>query len=214
MVKVDVETIGDELTVVTSGLADVGHMEILARVSNSALVPEAEAFLGFVVDYLNSSGVSLSHEQTLAYGYWLTRFVKNCNILEAWEYTPDAVSFVPGITQTLKYWHEQHEVCERHRAEFLPPRPDRLVVISEGVIEGDQDVQGVRYPSPEHMSGWWLTTGRYKGDTASLKTTHAYHVTASRPELARLFALPYGFRFDLSRGDNIWFDEEVASGVS
>lgn len=32
------------------------------------------------------------------------------------------------------------------------PAPDQLVVMSEGVYEGDV-VEGVRYPSPEHMSG-------------------------------------------------------------
>jgi hypothetical protein len=101
--------------------------------------------------------------------------------------------------------------CERLHAEFRPPSPDQLVVISVGVLEGDGGVQGVRYPSPEHMSGWWLTTSRYDGNPDSLKTIHACHVMNARPELAHLMALPYGFRFDLSHGEDIWFDESVAS---
>jgi hypothetical protein len=43
-----------------------------------------------------------------------------------------------------------------------------------------------------------------------LKTTHAYHVTAARPDLAHLTALPCGFRFDLSRAEDVWFDENIA----
>jgi hypothetical protein len=114
------------------------------------------------------------------------------------------------VTLAVTYWRDQHRTCERLRTEFQPPHPDRLVVISAGVLEGDRDVQGIRYPSPEHMSGWWLTTSRFDGNTKSLETTHAYHVTAARPDLAHLIALPYGFRFDLSQED-VWFDEKVAA---
>jgi hypothetical protein len=115
------------------------------------------------------------------------------------------------VTLAVTYWRDQHRTCERLRTEFQPPHPDRLVVISAGVLEGDRDVQGIRYPSPEHMSGWWLTTSRFDGNTKSLETTHAYHVTAARPDLAHLIALPYGFRFDLSQAEDVWFDEKVAT---
>jgi hypothetical protein len=86
---------------------------------------------------------------------------------------------------------------------------DRLVVVSDGVLESEP-VEAVRYPSPEHMSGWWITTDRYNGDVQSLRTHHLYHLTAARPELAQYLALPYGFRFNLARGEDIWFDPEVA----
>ena len=65
------------------------------------------------------------------------------------------------------------------------------------------------------MSGWWLTTDRYDGNAKSLRTEHLYHVTAARQDLSRYLALPYGFRFDLSKGESVWFEESVAnqSGV-
>jgi hypothetical protein len=44
-----------------------------------------------------------------------------------------------------------------------------------------------------------------------LKREHLYHVTAARPDLAEYVALPYGFRFDLSQGQDVWFDPKVAS---
>jgi len=195
----------------TKGLADLGQRELLATVASSDLAPEAEAFLHHVAMYLKSHGATLRHGETLAYGYWMTKFVEKDDFLEAWEYKADATEFVPGVTLTTTYWRDQHRTCERLHAAFSPPHPDRLVVISAGVLEGDTDVQGVRYPSPEHMSGWWLTTDRFDGDTNSLKTTHAYHLTAARPDLAHLIALPQGFRFDLSQADDVWFDEKVAS---
>lgn len=88
------------------------------------------------------------------------------------------------------------------------PQPDQLVVISEGVYEGDV-VEGVRYPSPPHMSGWWVTTNRYKGNISSLKTVHFRHVAETRPDLARFWPLPFGYRF-FSGDGAVWFDQTVA----
>lgn len=197
----------------TRGLSGFGQRELSASVKSGDFVRDAEAFLAFAGEYVISSHTHIHPGETLAYGYWLTKFVEAGDLLEAWEYTPDATEFVPGVTLAVTYWRDQHRTCDRYHGEFTPPRPDRMIVISDGVLEGDSDVQGVRYPSPEDMSGWWLTTNRYDGDVASLKAVHAYHVTASRPDLAHLLALPFGFRFDRSRerGEDAWFDEKVAA---
>lgn len=206
-----IEIIREGNTARTKGLSDLGHSELLATVAISDLAQEAESFLLYVAEYLRSAGTALNDGETFQYGYWLTKFVKAHTFLNAYEYNANATDFVPGVTLTVTYWHDQHQTCERLKANFEPPRPDRLVVISSGVLEGDRNVQGVRYPSPEHMAGWWLTTSGFDGDTKLLKTTHAYHLTAARPDLAHLIALPYGFRFDLSQGEDVWFDEAVAA---
>ena len=88
------------------------------------------------------------------------------------------------------------------------PALDQLVVMSEGVYEGDV-VEGVRYPSPEHMSGWWLTTNRYDGDIKSLKTVHFSHIAEKRPDITDFLRLPYGYRF-FSGDGSTWFDQKVA----
>jgi hypothetical protein len=107
---------------------------------------------------------------------------------------------------------EQRELCTAVGARFDPPSPEMLVVISDGVYEGDS-VQGVRYLSPPHMSGWWLTTGRYDGSTQSLKPVHLRHVYETRPDLARYLALPFGYRFSSESG-NVRFDEAVVRELS
>ena len=129
--------------------------------------------------------------------------------MEVWEYKADATDFIKGANLTLRYWRDQHVTCKLLGAEFHPPRPDKLTVISDGVLEGAA-VEGVRYPSPDHMSGWWITTGLYNGDIKTLKRQHTYHVTAARPELARYLALPAGFRFDLLATEKVWLYEKVA----
>jgi hypothetical protein len=166
--------------------------------------------LRFVANYLDQSGAHILDGQTLAYGYWLVKFqaVAAGHVLDAFEYQPDATGFVEGVSLTLRYWREQHAVCDSAGAIFTPPRPDQMVALSDGVYEGDP-VQGVRYPSPAHMSGWWITTGRYNGDIRTLKVVHLYHLTSKRPDLAKYIALPPGFRFS-SDPEEVRFDPKVA----
>lgn len=148
----------------------------------------------------------------MAYGYWLVKFQAVAkDELEAWEYNAEATDFIKGATLTLSYWHDQHLMCSQHRAEFKPPRPDRLAVISQGVLEG-LPVEGVRYPSPNHMSGWWFTTNEYDGNIKTLRQQHMYHVTAAQPHLAKYVALPEGFRFKTNNGAaDVWLDPKVAT---
>lgn len=193
----------------TEGLGALGRHEVLAEVDEPSLVEEAEALVRFVGSYVTGQDATIRAGETMAYGYWLVKFEPGPDDrLHVWEYDATATRFVPGATLTLRYWREQHEVCERYGAAYSPPRPDRLVALSDGVLEGDP-VQGVRYPSPEHMSGWWVTTDRYDGNVSSLRNEHLYHLTARRPELSRYIALPEGFRFDLAHGEDVWFDEKV-----
>jgi hypothetical protein len=197
------------LKVETRGLSSIGHKELLVEFHRSDLTQVAEGFLRYVSDYLLQSRATLRPDETMLYGYWLTKFKDaGKNKLETWEYNSSATEFIKGGTLTLQYWKDQHSICEAYATRFEPPRPDQLSVISHGVLEG-LPVQGVRYPSPDHMSGWWITTDQYDGDIKSLKHEHTYHITDARPDLAKYIALPPGFRFDLSSFEDVWFEEEV-----
>lgn len=207
----NIEFVEDGLEVHTRGLLARGHSELSLSVTDVAMLAESKAFLRYVAAYILDQSARIRPGETLAYGYWLVKFeLRDDRKLQVWEHNAEGTEFIPGATLALTFWRDQHLVCEKIGAEFLAPQADRLVVISEGVLEGDS-VQGVRYPSPEHMSGWWITTDRYDGNLGSLKNEHLYHLTAARPELARYLALPYGFRFDLSKSEDIWFDADVAN---
>ena len=209
MIRVFTRGADDSLAVRTEGLRLQSLPEIEASVVTPALVDGAKAFLLFVADYVLKNGKEIRPGETLAYGYWMTRFESlGPDLLEAWEYNAEATEFVKGVSLALTYWRDQHAVCLEHDTEFQPPRPDKLTVISDGVLEG-RPVQGVRYPSPDNMSGWWITTDLYKGDISTLKHEHTYHVTAARPDLAKFMALPAGFRYDLSTHEDVWFDQGV-----
>lgn len=200
-------TTNDRLTMTVRGLHCGSVCQISATISDKTLIDECRKFLLLVGDYIGD-GKLIKPGETLGYGYWMTKaMAKDDDELHFWEYEADGEKFVPGVTLTLRYWRDQHLACEEGKSLFSPPRGDQLVVISEGVFD-DEPVQGVRYPSPEHMSGWWITTDWYNGDVATLKTVHAYHLTAQRPDLARYLALSYGFRF-YSESAEIRFDPKV-----
>jgi hypothetical protein len=195
----------------TSGLLRAGMPELMIRVEEASLLPECERFLEFVVNYVYESGRTIRPGETLNYGYWLMKFqAVNDDVLEVWEYNAEGTEFIRGGSLALRYWRDQHKVCHALGSDFKPPRPDKLTALSAGVLEG-LPVQGVRYPWQEHMSGWLLVTGEWDQNIKSLKNHHTYHVTASRPDLAKFLALPAGYRFDLKEGHTVWFDEVVAS---
>jgi hypothetical protein len=199
------------LTVGTDGLRSTGRPELKVTVTTSSLMEECINFLRFVVDYLLEQDNRIQPEETMNYGYWLVKFRQaDGDSLGVWEYNAEATEFVFGATLTLYYWREQHRVCQLYKAEFAPPRPDKLTAVSKGVLEGTA-IQAVRYPWQEHMSGWLFVTDEYDGDIKSLTYHHTYHVTALRPEVAPFIALPVGFRFELADGRRVWLDPEVAA---
>lgn len=202
------ETLRVGKEVVTKGLLRDYHPEISIAVNDPTLYSESAAFLRHVIEYLHQTGNRLRNGETLRYGYWMTKFVGDDRMLRVWEHNADVSSFVAGGDLTLSYWKAQQEVCTGSGSSFAPPRPDQLIVVSKGVLEG-APVQGVRYPSPEHMSGWWVTADDYDGRPETLQTHHCYHVTAARQDLASYLALDHGFRFGAD--GRVWFDPEVAA---
>ena len=195
------------LTQKSFGLIDRCGYELSATVNDASLEVACREFLQFVADYI-LTGQVIRPGETLKYGYWITKaMLDDRRQLFFEEYNRQATDFVFGVNRTLNYWQGQHQICEKVGAGFAPPRLDQMIVISDGVYEGDE-VEGVRYPSPDHMSGWWLTSDRYNGDIKTLKTVHAHHVSAERPDLAKFLALPYGYRFFSPQSD-VWFDEKI-----
>ena len=179
-------------------------------VSREDLVAGAVDLLRHVVNYVEHEHAVIQADEQVGYGYWSVTFRAGAGgFLDAWEYDAAASTLTAGASRAVLYWYEQHTVCGQANAAFSPPRPDQMAAVSLGVMEGD-DLEGVRYPSPPHMSGWWLTTDRYDGDIRSLNVQHLYHVTAARPDIVRYLALPAGYRFSTLEASAVWYDDAVA----
>lgn len=146
----------------------------------------------------------------MSFGYWVVRFEDGGDALDVWELDDEWSDVVPGAERALRFWHDQAEVCRSAGSEFVPPLALTMALVSAGVMEGEP-IEGVRYPAPPHMSGWYLTTHLYDGDFSSMRAIHLYHVTAARPELARYLALAPGHFFDFGESMDIGFSEAVAA---
>jgi hypothetical protein len=180
-------------------------------VADDGWVADGTALLRTIADYVGHTGRRLRIGETFGYGYWLVKFAAGGNgRLALWETTADGSGDQRGAALAMWYWRSQHEVCVRYAAAFLPPKPDQKVAVSQGVYDGET-IHAVRYRAPTHMTGWYITAPSYNDDIRTLSIDHLYHLTAARPEIARYVALPPGFRFDTTSGEDVWFDAQVAA---
>lgn len=205
--KVNSIKTGSGLTLSTEGLAKRFGFDISTTIDNPGLEEAAIDFIEWVVRYVEA-GFKIASEETLGYGCWITKMhLSDRRELVFFEQEPKTGAYVPGISTTLQLWSEQQALCARAGADYVAPTFDQMIVISDGVIEGDA-AEGVRYPSPEHMSGWWITTDRFNDDIKTLKTVHRQHVAINRPDLVKYLGLPFGYRFH-GPTDDVWADEKI-----
>lgn len=191
----------------TEGLAERCGYEISIALSDKSLVSPACDFLDMLSAYIDGGNI-IAPGQTLGYGCWITKTeANNDRELNFFEQVPYTEVYRPGINTTLELWVEQQRLCASLGASFTAPTFEQMVVISAGVLEGDA-AEGVRYPSPEHMSGWWITTDLYDGNTKSLKIVHLQHFAIKRPDLVKYIALPFKYRFHQAT-EAAWYDEKI-----
>lgn len=141
---------------------------------------------------------------------WMFRFREDSGFLDLDELSPDGRTFLKGCGFSGRLIAAQERVCEKMGA---PPRFARInqqAVVSDEVLTGGKPIEGVRCPSPRQMSGWWITTDSYDGDASTLKTVPMGHVIMARKDICAVLALPFGYRFRVDDGTNVWFDEEAA----
>lgn len=180
------------------------------KVLNQGNSQDCLRFLNYFIDYCIDYTPQIMPEQTIAYHSWLVQLSNsNDSILSVWEAKSNGDGFVEGISYATKVISEQEDLCSRFDASPVYPQFSQNIVISKGVYEG-LSIDAVRYSSPEHMTGWWLTTDLYDDNIESLINVHYYHVAFNRPDILKYLALPYGFRLYLSDSEeDIWFDENA-----
>jgi hypothetical protein len=204
----------EALLVTTKGAEEYGLYNLRVAAPSETLFPLVQAVLKYIFDYQINCKAKILPDQTMNLDYWLIKFIETDGFLDLWEYNETGTEFVPGIELTLRYWISQTEMCRRVQANYNPPIAGKYVVVTDGVFEGKVPVIGMRYPAPDHMTGWWFCTGEKRVDEFSLnewKVYHAYHLTSARPELAAFLALPAGYRIHVMDRDqyHIEFDPSL-----
>ncbi len=167
--------------------------------------------LKYIIDYIVGQAPTIVDGQSIAFNSWILKFrlSKENHIYDLYELNQHGTEFVEGVDFSINLMRSQMVVCEKYDSKFKFPFLNQKVVISDGVMD-DYPVEAVRYESPEHMTGWWITTDLYNDDVNSLKHVDLSELILKRPDLIKYLALQDGFRFFKSETDyDIWFDDQV-----
>ncbi|RJG26979.1 hypothetical protein [Paenibacillus thiaminolyticus] len=204
----EIQVLTDSSYLFTNNLLPVIGYEI--KVLDQENSQECLNFLKYFIDYCLDYKLRITPEQTIAYHSWLVQLCHSSDsLLSVWEAKSDGDGFKEGISYASKVIKEQVKMCNKFDVSPGFPQFSQNIVISKGVYEG-LGIDAVRYASPEHMTGWWLTTDLYDDNVDSLMNVHYFHVAFNRPDLLKYLALPNGFRFYITDSEeDIWFDEDA-----
>ncbi|WP_157949017.1 immunity protein Imm33 domain-containing protein [Neorhizobium huautlense] len=107
---------------------------------------------------------------------------------------------------------DQVEVCLRHNVEFSVAEPSSKLGISEGALQGEQPLNGLRQPPENGTCGWYIWGGRDfpPEDADFFKPMHVSHLSVSCPAVVPYLGLPPGWRFLIAPGyEDVWFDASL-----
>jgi hypothetical protein len=193
---------------ITNGLLRVINNEIKLIVKKQSEEDYLD-LLYYLIDYVLQKSPIILTGQAIAYHSWLLQFVESNSYFLINEAEVNGEGFCEGVDYSICVLNDQKEECNLHDVSPVFPTFSQNIVISKGVYEG-LAVDGVRYSSPSHMTGWWLTTDLYDSNVDSMINVHYFHVAFKRPDLLRYLALPTGYRFFLSEEEHaVWFDDKV-----
>lgn len=192
----------------TDGLKSVIGHEFKLKIQDEK-IEDYTRVLNYLIDYSIDKNPEIKSGQTISYHSWLLKCVSTSELFyNLWEAKGEGEDFIEGADYAIRVILEQEEMCKKFNASPIFPTFSQKIVISKGVYEG-LTIEAVRYPSPDHMTGWWLTTDLYDGNVKSLMTVHYFHVAFKRPDLIKYLALPHGFRFFAGKEDDVWLDQKV-----
>lgn len=197
-------------TALTRGLSVFGQTELSIQFHSENLAGFAEDLLRSAGNYATSVDVRLKPGETIGLQSWIYKLQEHSGHLELCELTEDGDQFQRGCSFSASLIEPQKAICDAHAVTPVFSFTNQMVAVSDGVMTGKLPIQGVRYPSPEHMSGWWITTDDFNGNTDKINTVHMGHIISDRPDIRSLLALPHGFRFSFGETTEIWFDQNVA----
>ncbi|SFN92496.1 hypothetical protein SAMN05421594_4738 [Chryseobacterium oleae] len=195
-----IEISSNNIYVETKGLNSYLDKEIRVTIGNNQ--PENYIdVIKYIIDYIVDSKPIISENQNIGYYSWLLQIRLDENkYYDLYEANSEGSGFNKGCDTAISVVRNQSELCSHYGLAPQSPNFSQMIVISDGVYEG-KDIEGIRYESPEHMSGWWLITDDYDDNIESLKTVHFHHVAFARPDILKYLGLPFGYRFLMENGN-------------
>ena len=103
----------------------------------------------------------------------------------------------------------QKAICATHTSDWKPINKKLRVGVSANL---DKDpIHGLRHPSEERTTGWFIWTGDYSEADDFFQPMCAEHLLQIRPDIIKYLGLDVGYRFlaDKNGYEDIWYDEKL-----
>jgi hypothetical protein len=106
---------------------------------------------------------------------------------------------------------QQHAVCERYGAAFVPSPPHLKVGIARNVRDGILPINGLRHSQDGDTTGWYIWAGESLSDDPEFFVPlHVDHLEEWCPEVLRFLGLPPGWRFLVAgEYEDVWEDPSL-----
>ena len=167
---------------VTQGLNTLVTKEFLVNKGNYS-INDVRLIIDYIITHLNDSNRVINNNETFSCGSWLIQFIienEYIKILELEDLDKNGNNiFDFSLSTTIRIYKEQFELCESKGVLPFIPRINQKIAISEDIYSGSE-VNAVRYESPNHMSGWYLTSNNYDGEINSLKVDYLFYIIKRR----------------------------------
>lgn len=130
--------------------------------------------------------------------------------LELWKhYLTSGEYKLPEYNNWNVHIEPQKQLCQQHQAAWSPINKKSYIGIGGDLVK--EPLNGLRHPSQQGTTGWFIWAGDYSEREDFFKPLCAEHLLQLKPQLIKFLGLPAGFRF-LTDNDgyiDIWKDEKL-----
>lgn len=108
----------------------------------------------------------------------------------------------------------QKALYELHKAPYRAVNLNEMIGISQTALNGAKLIHGLRHPSTDTTSGWYIWSGELLDSPDFFQPLHLEHAIKLRPDIIPYLGLPPGWRFMIdtsAKHEDVWRDETLLS---
>ncbi len=195
---------------ITQGIEPIIGKEFRIKNGNYTEL-EIQDVVNYIAGYIVEEKKTIKHEESFEFGSWLLQFRINESYIDVCELKNISNGeniYDEGVDITLEIYRMQSSLIKDGMSPQIP-RFSQKIALSREIYDGSE-INGVRYPAPQHMTGWYLTSNSYNGDVSTLIVDYLYFIIKKRFDIIKFLALPAGYRFYKdNEEEGFWFDDQV-----
>lgn len=91
---------------------------------------------------------------------------------------------------------EQLAICKKHHMDWVPSPMELKIAMADNALTNMIPINGVRYPSENGMTGWFIWSGEEFSESDDFFKPHCVgHLPELNPLIIPFLGLPPGYRF-------------------